>query len=159
MKGLLPILLFFYSSSILSQSCRDASVELIADVQTNPPRITLKWLPNTSATGYFINRKLKTANSWGAVFATLPDTASHFVDTTALVGISYEYRVVRQAEFFTGYGYINSGINIAATEQRGHLILIVDSTFFDTLSFEINRLINDLRGDGWKVYYDLVSRD
>ncbi|HUR31856.1 MAG TPA: T9SS type A sorting domain-containing protein [Saprospiraceae bacterium] len=144
---------------IHSQSCRDVSVELSADVQTSPPRITLNWIANDSTTGYFINRKLKTANGWGQVIATLDGSETQFIDTTVMIGVSYEYRVVRQANAFSGYGYINSGINIPATENRGILILLADSTLVDSLADEITRLINDFIGDGWKVNYRIVSRN
>src|SRR5687767_9831272 len=154
----LPFVVLFISSSLSSQSCRDVSVELSAEVQTIPPRITLDWIENQSATGYFVYRKLKSANTWGAVIGNLPGTATEFVDSTVTIGVSYEYRVLRQADAFSGYGYINSGINVPEVNSRGVIILIMDSTFVDGLSFEINRLVDDLTGDGWIVERASVSR-
>lgn len=149
---------FSATISLYSQSTQDVSVELTAEVQSSPPRIILNWRPNASATGHFVYRKLKTASSWGAVIGNLPGSATQFIDTTVNVGISYEYRVTRQADAFTGFGYINSGIEIAPVEKRGAIILIIDSTFIDSLAFEIRRLTDDLQGDGWHVYRRDVSR-
>lgn len=156
----LPVfcVILLFTLDLPAQTCRDVSVELSAEVQTNPPRITLNWVNNANSTAYFIYRKLKTGNAWGAVIGNLPGTATQFIDSTVTIGVSYEYRVLRQADAFNGYGYINSGINIAEVENRGIIILIIDSTFTEDLSFEINRLVKDLTGDGWKVMPAVVSR-
>jgi PKD repeat protein len=156
---LLGFCIFLIAFNLPSQTCRDVSVELSAEVQTNPPRITLKWIENVNSTAYFVYRKLKTGNAWGAVIGNLPGTATQFVDTTVTIGVSYEYRVLRQADAFNGYGYINSGIQIAEVDRRGVIILIIDSTFVEDLSFEIKRLQEDLTGDGWRVITAPVSRN
>ena len=160
MRYLLPFILlsFFLTDTISSQTCQDVSVEIRADVQADPPIITLNWIPNSSATNHFVYRKLKTGNSWGSVIGNLPGTAKQFVDTTVERGVSYEYRILRQAATFTGYGYINAGIEIPAEESRGIIILLIDSTFADSLAFEIGRLVDDLEGDGWRVRQANVSR-
>jgi hypothetical protein len=127
-------------------------------VQTNPPRITLNWRANASATQHFIYRKLKSGTSWGAVLESFDGTATQFIDSTVNVGVSYEYRVLRQAASYTGYGYVNAGIEVPAVHSRGILILVVDETFVDSLSSEIARLKADIEGDGWKVVQHNVSR-
>lgn len=161
MRLLVPILIVLvcFINSIHAQTCRDVSVELRADVEESPPSITLNWYPNASATAYFVYRKLKNNSSWGAVIGNLPGDATQFHDSTVNIGVSYEYRVIRQADAFTGYGYINSGIRLPEVEKRGLLILVVDSTFVESLSFEIDRLTDDLIGDGWRVQKIAVSRD
>ncbi len=159
-KSILALIFFVIvlTESVFTQSCRDASVELSAEVQSNPPRITLNWVANDSATAHFVYRKLKTGNTWGALVTTLAGSDTQFIDSTVSEGISYEYRVVRQANAFVGYGYINSGINIAVVEKRGTILLVVDSTFIDSLAFEISRLKHDFEGDGWQVVQLNVSR-
>ena len=156
----LTVIIFIsINSNLNSQSTQDVSVELSAAVQSSPPRITLNWQQNQNANSHFVYRKLKTATAWGAVIGNLPGSATQFVDTTAEVGVSYEYRVLRQADAFSGFGYINSGIEIAPVEKRGAIILVIDSTFTDSLAFEIERLRSDLQGDGWHVYKREVSRN
>jgi PKD repeat protein len=153
------MLIPFIGEDITAQSCQDASVELSAVVQADPPRITLNWRANAGATQHFVYRKLKNASSWGAVVGSLNGSATQFVDTTVNVGVSYEYRILRQAANYNGYGYINAGIEIPAVHSRGILLLVVDSTFVDALAFEIGRLRADLEGDGWRVKQINVARN
>ncbi|MCX6270673.1 MAG: PKD domain-containing protein [Bacteroidetes bacterium] len=145
------MLFFLTAGPVQAQTCQDASVELSAVVQSFPKKITLKWLSNSGATQYTIYRKLKTDAGWGTVMATLPGTSVQFMDLSVNTATSYEYKVVRTASNYTGYGYINSGIEMPAVEQRGTLILLVDNTFTTSCSSEIARLQTDLAGDGWKV--------
>ena len=156
---LIGILCLVYAFPSTAQTCQDASVELSAVVQADPPRITLNWVANAGATQHFVYRKLKTGTSWGAVIGSLPGTATQFIDSTVSVGVSYEYRVSRQAAAYSGFGYINAGIEIPAVHKRGILILVVDDTFSDSLASEINRLKDDLEGEGWKVVQHNVARN
>lgn len=140
-----------------AQSCADVSVEITAQVQIVPPTITLNWVSNSGATNHIVYRKLKTGTTWGSPVANLGSSATQYVDTTVSVGVSYEYRVQRTGTV-TGYGYINAGIELAAMENRGKLILLVDSSMAAPLAAKITRLISDLEGDGWKVVRHDVSR-
>jgi len=145
--------------SLYSQSSQDASVELSANVQKNPSLITLHWVANAGATDYTVQRKPKNSANWGVVMATLPGTATEFTDSTANVGTSYEYKVVRSAGTYTGYGYINSGIEVPLVESRGNLILVIDQTLAGSLRPEIDQWISDAEGDGWQVIRIEVDRD
>ncbi|MEP6645732.1 MAG: T9SS type A sorting domain-containing protein [Saprospiraceae bacterium] len=145
--------------SLSAQSCQDASVELSAIVQASPPRITLTWTPNAGATKHYVYRKLKAGSAWGAVIGSLAGTDTTFVDSMVVKGVSYEYYILRQAATYTGYGYINAGIEVPVIENRGVIILVVDGFFADSLRFEINRLKEDLVGDGWRVTEHDVSRE
>lgn len=141
-----------------AQSSADAAVQINATVQTSTPQITLNWVGNATTTSYQIFRKLKTATSWGVALATLTGTVNQYVDNTVSVGTNYEYRIIRSGSGYTGYGYINSGINVPVTEYRGKLILLVDSTFITSLNTELKRLQEDLEGDGWAVLRHNVLR-
>lgn len=139
------------SLSLFSQSCQDASVELSAVVQVNPPQITLNWIANPGATSHFLYRKLKNSSNWGSVVASLPGSATQYIDTTARAGVNYEYRVIRQAGTYTGYGYINAGMEIPLVESRGTMILVVDNSMSEPLVQELKQLTQDMEGDGWHV--------
>ncbi len=155
----LLILIFISAVNLRSQSCQDVTVELYAEVQSSPPRITLHWTPNAGASQHIIYRKLKSATSWGTVIAALSGPAISYVDSTILPGVSYEYRVTRSGSNYIGYGYINAGIEIASVEHRGAFILVLDSTIVLSLTMEIERLIRDLEGDGWSVFPLIVDRE
>jgi hypothetical protein len=60
--------------------------------------------------------------------ATLPGSATSWTDTSVAAGTAYEYRIVKAAGGYTGYGYIETGVNVPLVDQRGKVVLIVDST-------------------------------
>lgn len=159
MKRLIALIIAsFLLFETFAQISADAAVQINATVQTSTPQITLNWVGNATTTSYQIFRKLKTSTSWGAALATLSGTVNQFVDNTISLGTNYEYRVIRTGSGYTGYGYINSGVNVPVTEDRGKLILFVDSTFITSLSSELKRLQEDLEGDGWSVIRHNVLR-
>ncbi len=145
------------------------TVQLTAQVQTDPPQITLNWpmeQGNVSgqfvAHGYTIYRKAKTDTSWGLPIATLPGTATNFADSAVSIGTAYEYQVVKQGTAYggfdyTGYGYIFSGIEVPMTENRGTVILVVETNATASLSDELAQLQTDLIGDGWQVISHGIS--
>src|SRR4051812_38329448 len=115
-KLLLSLFLFAFSFAAFSQTCQDAAVELYATAQNGPPKIILNWIPNSTTTSYSVYRKLKTGLTWGAVQATLSGTTNSYTDASVTAGTNYEYRLVRTGSGYSGYGYINSGIEIPVTE-------------------------------------------
>ena len=138
------------------------AVQLSAVVQTNPPQITLNWEPDPyGATNYVVYRKAKTDLSWGAPLATLPGYLTNFTDATVTLQSTYEYQVVKYATLgYRGYGYLYSGIEAPALEDRGTVVLVVASESTIGLTNELARLQGDLVGDGWQVIrHDVSSND
>ncbi|MDI1353938.1 MAG: T9SS type A sorting domain-containing protein [bacterium] len=159
MKHFLPIFIWvLISGSLFSQSVSDPAVQLKAVAQNSPAQITLSWPGNATTTQYQIYRKLKADTQWGAIMGVAGGTTNLFIDVTPAPGVNYEYRVVRVGSGYTGYGYINSGIEVPETDYRGKLILLVDSSFISTLALEVNRLVKDIEGDGWEVIRHDVLR-
>lgn len=148
--------LFFIIFTSQSQTPKDCAVEVWTNVQTNPPTITLNWLSSSTATAYSVARKLKNNNSWTAL-ANLPGTATQYVDNSIPLATLYDYRIIRNGNNYTGYGYINSGIDIPEVDNRGNIILLIADSHSLTLASEIKRLEEDLEGDGWTVIKSLVS--
>ena len=151
------LVLAVFASSASAQVAADYAVQVTATVQTAPAQIALSWGSYSGATQYLVYRKAWTATTWGTAIATLPGSATGFTDTNVTVGTSYEYQVTRQASVF-GYGYIASGISLPLVEDRGTVILVVDSTYASDLSTELGRLQQDLVGDGWTVIRHDVAR-
>ncbi len=146
-------------TDLSAQSTTEASVQITAEVQADPPRITLSWPAHDEATNFIVYRKLKSANAWGSVVANLSGVTTQFVDSTVSKNVSYEYRVSKLGNASSGFGYINAGIEVAAFESRGIVLLIIDDTMIDSLNDEIDQLVSDFEGDGWKVKKHAVSRD
>ena len=137
----------------------DRSVRMWAEVQNEPPAITLKWQPHSNTTGFQIWRKMKGGTSWGNAIASLGSTALEYTDNNVQVGANYEYKVARTtSNLGQGYGYVNVGIRVPMVEHRGTMILIVDDFFTSPLSTQLTQLRSDLEGDGWKVVRHDVSR-
>jgi hypothetical protein len=155
--GLALFVLAVLASSAPAQVAADYAVQVTATVQSAPPQIALTWGSYSGATQYLVYRKAWTATSWGTAIATLPGSSTGFTDTNVTVGSSYEYQVTRQASVF-GYGYIASGISLPLVEDRGTAVLVVDSTYASDLSTELDRLQQDLVGDGWTVIRHDVAR-
>src|SRR5439155_44181 len=97
------------------------------------------------------------ATSW-AGGTTLSGSATSFVDSGVAVGTPYEYAVVKNAGGYQGYGYVPSGINVPLVENRGKVVLVVERTYAAQLASELNRLQQDLVGDGWTVLRHDVGR-
>ncbi len=124
----------------------------------NAAGITLQWNSDPNAQKYEIYRKSRGSLSWGPIFATVSNSsATSYTDTTAGVGSAFEYRVVKT--YPTGVGsavttdeaYVYAGNKAPLVENRGRVILVVDSTHTSALSYELGRLRDDLEGDGWVV--------
>jgi hypothetical protein len=153
----------FFSTINSAQVVQDVCVELTATVQNSPPAITLMWPANNSNTTVVaigVYRKFKAGTNFSSLIATLSPTATSFTDNNVLPGYHYEYKVARMnvGNYALAVGYINSGIEIPVVDNRGNLILMVDSTFNISLAAELQRLTDDLEGDGWNVIRHDVLR-
>ena len=148
--------LFWQSgSSLAALHPRDHAVELTANIKSDPPEIALQWRGDQYARDYIIRRKARNAEEWAQI-GTAAGHETWFVDRNVEVGRAYEYQVVKEGTLqYTGYGYIYAGIQLPEVEERGRLILLVESSVAEPLSMELKRLEFDLIGDGWQV----VRRD
>ncbi len=142
---------------VLAESVSDHAVRLSATVQTNPAIITLTWPGDPNATGYTLYRKPRDAAAWGPG-TTLPGNATNYVDSNVVAGSTYEYRVRKSTANYQGEGYLYGGLEVPLVESRGKVILVVDNTHAASLSNELSRLQQDLRGDGWTVLRHDVPR-
>jgi hypothetical protein len=151
------LIVFFVFNYSFGQTTSDYAVQLTANVQQSPAKITLNWKLISGVTTYTVYKKSKTGTSWGAAIATLTATDSTYTDNAVIADSAYEY-AVRGNGSTAPNGYIYAGIQYPAIHNRGAIILMIDSTFTDSCSFEINRLMQDLRGDGWQVLKHDVAR-
>lgn len=141
----------------LTTTSQQQAVMVSATVQSQPPRITLTWPYDSSATNYTIRRKALESLTWGSSLVLAGNTTS-YADSSVSVGVGYEYEVSKSTAGRGGVGYIYSGIELSAEEIRGIVILIVDNTYAQALAAELARLEQDLIGDGWRVLRHDVSR-
>src|SRR5215210_5929206 len=149
---LLLTVLFLQAAPI---EAKDRCVLLSAEARKSPPQIELHWPADSKAAGYAVHRKAPTAAAWGDARATLDAKATGYVDAEVELGVAYEYKVVKSAQSgdkpFKGTGYLLGGIELPLNDQRGKLLLVVDSTHAEALAEPLKRLELDLAGDGWTV--------
>lgn len=156
MKNALLFLLTLLPIALWGQTIPDKTVQVQARAQDTPPAMTLRWAPNAGATGYTIYRKTAAATAWGASVASLPATDSTWTDTAILPGEAWEYRVLRSGTSANGYAF--GGLRSPKIEQQGKLILVVDSTWIDSIAPQLARLQEDLIAEGWLVIRHDVAR-
>ncbi len=168
-SSILILTLFFVTGSGHAQNIFDArqSVILQATVQDDPPIVFLSWVLDTANGGYTVWRKGKDDVVWVDSLAFLNPGSISWSDTSVAAGIGYEYQVLKSLPAFptgegapnTGAGYIYSGIQLPPIHHRGACLLVIDSTFKQTLAPEITRLLNDIVADGWDVKTMYVDRN
>ena len=117
-----------------------ATVYISAATGLSPaPKSVLSWKNDTAATGWTLSRRDANAAGGYGSWAVLgnPSTATSpvpltFTDTTVRRGSAYEYRIVKTATdsgaTYEATGYILAGIAEPAIENRGKLVLMVESS-------------------------------
>jgi hypothetical protein len=151
----LPFFLFAQTKA------ENQTVKVHCTYQLNPPTIKFHWPADANAQYYVISKKEESATSWGPAYANLDDTATFYEDTDIEVGKTYEYKFYKNNGIgnLAGYSYKLAGIHIPAIEQRGSILVLIDSLYAAPLSSELERLKKDLIGDGWVPIYRRVGRD
>ena len=138
----------------------DYSVQVSCSIQHAPAQVVLTWPQDTNAipVSYTIHRKAPASTSWGAG-VTLSGRSTSYTDTSVSAGQAYEYRIIKVAGSYTGYGYIQAAVAAPLVEERGKVVLVVDGSVALPLHQELARLERDLAGDGWVVIRRDVARD
>ncbi len=140
---------------------------LEATVHTDPPRIVLSWVLDMTNGGYTIWRKAKTDTQWVDTMAIVGPGSTSWTDTSVSVGVAYEYQVLKSLPAFPygngtpnfGAGYIYAGIQVPPVHHRGVCLVVIDSTFKQTLAPEIARYIDDIQADGWQSQVIYINRN
>lgn len=143
-------LLLFTSCSGQEQSLSEQRAVLTsAQVVDDGTSIALAWEASSSSGGFTIYRRPMGFTSWGAALATLPASATRYTDSDLQPGIAYEYRITRSSGASAASGYVSSGIDLPPVEERGVMLLVVESALNDALASSIAQLEMDLLSDGW----------
>lgn len=158
--GLVACLVFVIIIGAFAQKRGEREVlKLSAAVSEDPTQITLTWNSVQGANTYRIYRResFDTSNFVTPIQTNLP-TDTQYVDTDVAVGKGYEYYITTNAGSTTLHGYMYSGIKKESESYMGNVLLLIDSTYIDALSTEINRLEEDLKNEGWNVVSVYVNR-
>lgn len=133
------------------------AVQVKATVNLQPPEVLLSWPSDPQATGISVFRKTKEVSFWGAPIVSLAGSDSMWTYQNVLAGETWEYKLHKTGSNYTGYGYIHVGLHSPAIEQKGKVVLVIDTTHLAQLSTEIDRLEDDMIGEGWLISRLLVA--
>ena len=158
MRLILVIICFLLNTVLFCQGAANYTVLLSAEVQNSPPQIKLNWRFQSGVTNYQVFRKLKSTSNWGTPIASLNANDTAYTDMNVTVGVSYEYRIDKNAGAYFAYGFINSGIEIPSTNTQKRVILLVDSLMRDSLKTELTQWTINAEAEGWDVSRIDVSR-
>ncbi|MBK9191864.1 MAG: hypothetical protein IPM77_10295, partial [Crocinitomicaceae bacterium] len=144
---------FLCTFKISAQAFGDSlSIKAEATVNASTPSITLNWPEDLDANEFFIYRKNKGATSWGAAIATLPSSITNFTDLTVSVNTLYDYKIqMTSLSTPTKFGYLSTGIEVVANNNRGIAIVVVESSYITNTPFQntLDTFLLDLELDGW----------
>lgn len=150
-------LILFAVSGYSQTYSQDKAIPLQATVISSS-KIMLQWQPHPSANYYKLYRREKDSGSpWILPYTSnLPGTDSTYTDTGVVPNKIYEYKLYRGNP--GAESYIFSSYEADEIHHFGTLILIVDSTFKQSLATEIAQLEEDITGDGWTVITKYVDK-
>lgn len=154
MKKELYILLFAlgFCLSSYAQTGKNQSLSVAAQTSSNPPSIRFEWPAENFSGNYMIYKRNRLDTAWGSALVSLSGLDSSYTDTDVKIGEDYEYRFYKvQGASLEALSYLYSGIHKTAPESMGHMVLLIDSSYASALSFELNRLEEDLKAEAWSV--------
>ncbi|MCC6411680.1 MAG: hypothetical protein IT270_08475 [Saprospiraceae bacterium] len=149
----LLLLLAFSPLLLQSQSAKDITVPVTATLEPGPfGGVTLSWtMPGAGNLQILRRTKGQTGNQWINILTVNNTTQTSLTDNSTTTGQTYEYAVQRQLGALYAYGYAHVAVEKPVVDQRGKVLLFVDSSLYTPLLAEIDRLKKDLAGDGWTV--------
>jgi hypothetical protein len=146
------LLLVLSISTANAQTPQDAAVPIQITIGINPPAVLINW-PNPVASDVTLRRRVKgqPGNAWTTV-VTAPFTyLNGYFDVDVSGNTTYEYALERKTGSISAYGYAYAAISAPMEDDRGKVIVVVDSIQADQLGPDLVAFENDLRGEGWQV--------
>ncbi len=137
----------------------ERSLQIDGKISEDGTRVDLQWAKSngTQIGRIKIQRRVlgeTRKTSWMSI-ASARSFARLYADDRVRPGVAYEYRISRPSHEQIETGYWVTGRNLAAEEDRGVAIVVIDETLAGDLGSRLDRFMLDLVGDGWTV----VRRD
>lgn len=155
------ILLLLLSLPLLSQAqvSQDVTVPLTATASLSPLSVLIEW-PNPTGGNLLLIRRTKgqTGAQWISLINATGSTQTSYLDQNIVAGQTYEY-ALRRTTSIDALGYAHVAVHAPATDSRGKVMIVIDSTNASLLAFELDRLKNDMIGDGWQVITRQIGSD
>jgi hypothetical protein len=173
---ILSIMLITDASTADSQElpCAVGPKAIRAYSVANSDSICLMWPTNDLRQELRVSRRVYTNHpsawqNWVEIYnvTNQVNEAGEYCDTNVSSGIHYEYKITALTKNWTcpdstnrpvwSFQYINTGTEVPLNDQRGKVILLVESSFATPLANELATLEDDIVGDGYKVYRHEVA--
>ena len=134
-----------------AQVSQDVAVPLTITVGQSPVSVLVEW-PNPTGGNLLLVRRTKgqQGSQWISLLSETGSTLTSYNDLNVAAGQIYEY-ALRRTTSVDAFGYAHAAVYAPVTDSRGKVMVIVDSTTAGALAFELDRLKNDMTGDGWQV--------
>lgn len=148
---LLPLFTLAQSATIGEK--RSVSIKISSFSSSS---VTFSWTSDSIVSTSIYRKKIK-SDRWSIL--TQNTTSLSYTDNSISDTTEYEYKFEVNTGTTPAYGYIAFGINIPEKQNRGNLLLVVDSRFETALASEIKTLKKDLIGDGWHPISTYCNKD
>ncbi|MDO8969222.1 MAG: T9SS type A sorting domain-containing protein [Saprospiraceae bacterium] len=137
---------------LFAQTPQDAVVPLQLSAGLNPPAVSLSW-SNPQASDLILRRRIKGAagDSWVELLNVQETLLNGHFDNGLDGSQVYEYALERKTGSITAYGYGFANFFTPVVDQRGKLLVFIDSTTADALGADLITFKNNLRGEGWET--------
>jgi hypothetical protein len=157
-SNIMIIMLFLCSVSvaIAQNQPSDLVINLQANMLPNHS-IQLLWEANPFVAQYEVLRKLRNETNFSPIASNLASNITSFIDETAQQGVAYEY-CVQSSTNSNVTGYVYAAEKLAPVHRSGRILLVVDNTYSNAASIEINEFKLDLIKEGWMVSSIFVNR-
>ncbi|MFN5365467.1 MAG: C25 family cysteine peptidase, partial [Bacteroidota bacterium] len=144
-------LAFLLPLFVNAQVSQDVTVPLTATVSQSPVSVLIEW-PNPTGGNLLLLRRTKgqSGTQWISLINASGSTLTSYNDQNVVAGQTYEY-ALRRTTTLDAFGYAHVAVYAPVTDSRGKVMIVIDSTTASTLAFELDRLKNDMIGDGWQV--------
>ena len=144
------------AAAAVSHSVRN--LPLVGTIDPDGRSVRLSWLeaePPRVGSVVISRRELGQTghDSWQPVAPALTAQLG-YTDHGIRPGKAYEYQVQRfdlQSGLLVDSGYWATGIGVPAVEARGTALMVVENRIAGPLAGRLDRLAQDLQGDGWRV--------
>lgn len=150
------VLVFFWFSNFQLFALYNL-IELEISVDEQAEKITFNWnREDVDGPAIEISRRVegeRTGLTW-VPQATLPRSTTTWTDFSVTPGIVYEYQFFIPADenfLYPTAAYASCGIEAPLVDERGKVLLVLDSSIANSLTQELQRFEMDLVGDGWTV--------
>lgn len=140
------------SASLFSQNPQEAVTPVWLATGLNPPATFINWT-NLQPSDIILRRRIKGApgDSWIELVNAQSTLLNGYFDNGLDGNETYEYAVERKTGNITAYGYAFANFFKPVVDQRGKLLVFIDSTTADQLGADLITFKNDLRGEGWQT--------